>query len=186
MIVAIILVTIAIAMLCTVVLIFAIILRDILLSNDAPFIPLEQSALDCLLHHLPDLNHKTFYELGCGDGRVLQAVQAHCLTAHCVGVEQGWLPYILAKFRLHSLIKSGAIKLIYNDIRRVNLANADIIFTYLMDDFQIELLAKFDQELKGGTIVISAQFKISTKKPERVIKIPNGSNIANKLYFYRF
>ena len=120
MIVAIILVTIAIAMMCTVVLIFAIFLRDILQSNDAPFIPLEQSALDCLLHHLPDLDHKIFYELGCGDGRVLQAVQAHSPAAHCVGVERGWLPYILAKIRLHSLIKSGVVKLIYNDILFIN------------------------------------------------------------------
>ncbi len=186
MIVAIALITITIMILCTVLLIFVTLLRDILFANDAPFIPLDQSALDCLLRHLPDLDHKTFYELGCGDGRILQAVQAHCPTVHCIGVERGWRPYVLAKIRLHSLVKSGAIKLIYNDIRRINLADADIIFTYLMGDFQTELLVKFMQELKNGVVVISAQFKIGTKKPEQIIKIPNGSSIANKLYFYRF
>lgn len=165
---------------------FVLHLRDVFFVTGAPYIPLDRRALECLLDNMPSLQGKTFYELGCGNGRVLSAVHAQSPTTHCVGIERGWRPYILARLRLRQLIKTGAIELIYNDIRRVDLSNADVVFTYLMDDFLAIILPKLENELKGGAIVISAQFRLGNKKSYKIIKVPGGSAIANKLYYYKF
>lgn len=108
-----------------------------------------------------------FYDLGCGDARLLSAAAKK--GAKAIGFEISLLPYLISKFR-------PGIQVKYQNFWHANLSNADIIYFFLMPKALPKLKQKLEQELKPGTRVISYIFQIPGWKP---IKIDN-----NKIYLY--
>jgi pyrroline-5-carboxylate reductase len=64
------------------------------------------------------------------------------------------------------------------------LADADVIFVYLFPAFMEPLNAKFKQELRKGTLVISNSFPIKTKNPLKII--PGKMGALETLYIYEY
>lgn len=123
-----------------------------------------------------------FYDLGCGDGRVLvEAVKKY--DCRGIGYELMLPYYLLAKVRIKLACKDKQIDLRFKNLFKADLENADVIFCFLTPKLmeKIGRLLK-DAKLKKGARVVSYAFSI--KGVELVKKISCSKENWN-IYLYK-
>ena len=126
-----------------------------------------------------------FYDLGCGDGRVMRAFFERYPKAHYLGVEKNWLPY------LSFFIQNGRIIGNRFDVERANLfevdlSNATHVFSYLLPPMMDKLERKLDRELRSGTKVVSLDFPLKSRKPKETVKFFDKSKQDRFIYIYEY
>ncbi len=125
----------------------------------APYLPTHKKQAELALDLLDLKKGQNFYELGCGDGKVLiMAAQRGCQV---VGYELNPLLYIFAKIRTY---KHKSISVKYGNFWVKDLSKADGVFVFLLDKFMSRLDQKLSNELKPGVKLASYTFKIPNKK----------------------
>ena len=119
----------------------------------APFVA---SPLPVIRHMLMLVDLKpgeTFFDLGAGDGRtVIMAAQE--FGARAVGVE---LREDLAKRALatvHELGLQDRVTIVQDDLFKVNLSPANVVFLYLTTSANDKIKPKLAKELKPGSRVV--------------------------------
>lgn len=129
----------------------------------APFVPTKKEKFELMVSKAKINKSKIVYDLGSGDGRFVFAA-AKLGAKKSIGYELSTPLYIFTK--LKSLFYKNAnirYKNFWNDSG--NLADADIIFCFLlvkpMERFENEIWPK----LKPGCLVISNIFRIPNQKP---------------------
>lgn len=118
------------------------------------------------------------YDLGCGDGRLLFAAAEK--GAEVIGYEISLLPYVIAKFKQFSFVKEEQTRILFKDFWNVNLADADLVYFFLMPKVYHKLKIKFEKELKPGSRVIAYVWPIESWTPVKVSTLAN----AQKIYLY--
>ena len=116
-----------------------------------------------------------FYDLGCGDGIILDL--AADKKAICYGYELSLIPYFLAHIRRFFSKNKESIHLLYQDFWKANLSEADIVYMFLMKKSLQKIKPKLEKELKKDTIVISHVWPIEGWIPYKVDKYGKGINI---------
>lgn len=125
----------------------------------APYLPTHSLQAKIALDML-DLNKSdNFYELGCGDGKVLIMASSKCDKA--VGFELNPILYIIAKIRT-AKYKNVSVK--FGNFWNMDLSSADKVFVFLLDKYMDKLDQKLSSELKKGSRLASYTFKIKDKK----------------------
>lgn len=131
-----------------------------------------------------------FYDLGCGDGRVLFYLAKKNPGVEYVGIENNLFPFILASVQnwwQKKINKINNIKIIKGDFFNIDLSKATHIFTYLYPNVMDDLLPKFDKELKNGVRLVSMSFHFTNKRELSEIDLKRGKyQIAKKIYVYEF
>jgi len=94
-----------------------------------------------------------FYDLGCGDGRLLCVMAGLGLEA--TGFEISLPLFLAARIRRLFQKDKKRIKILYRDFWRTNLNEADIVYLFLTPQTFPKLEKKFKNELKKGTKVIT-------------------------------
>ncbi len=152
----------------------------------APFVPLRRGALAAALTHIDIEPSSVVYDLGCGDGRILQELHKKEPQATFVGIERGWSPYILAKIRTRK-IASEKFKIIRGDMFAYDFSQATIITTYLFPKLLDALLPKIQKEVRPGTLLYSIDFTFSHKEPVKIIDLNRPKESLGKMLFvYQF
>lgn len=125
----------------------------------SPFVPTEDKKINQILALAGLKKNQVFYDLGCGDGRVvIEAVKNFKVKG--IGIDIN--PLLIKIAKLKSKIKkipSEKINFLCQDILKTNLKNGDYIYLFLMPKL-IERLKPKLAKLKKGTIIISHGFKI--------------------------
>lgn len=96
-----------------------------------------------------------FYDLGCGDGKLV--IAAAKAGAKAKGFEISILPYFLGKFKTLA-VKNAQIT--YGNFWGKNLADADIVYLFLTPKANLKVREKLEKELKKGTRVIAYTWPI--------------------------
>jgi len=127
-----------------------------------------------------------FYDLGAGDGRtVIMAAQE--FGARAVGVE---LREDLAKKALSTIHELGIqdrVTIVQEDIFRVNIAPANVVFLYLTTSANDKIKPKLEKELKKGARVVSHDYEILGWKPvktENFCENPKLGYPSHTVYVY--
>jgi len=97
------------------------------------------------------------YDPGCGDGRVIISAARH-YQARAVGIELDLLRYLWCQLAVTVLGLRKQVKIIYGDLYKVDLSQADVVVCYLLPAALKKLEGKLLQELKPGTRVVSNTF----------------------------
>lgn len=152
----------------------------------APFVA---TPLPVVRHMLSSVDLKpgeTFYDLGAGDGRtVIMAAQE--FGARAVGVE---LREDLAKKALSIIYELGIqdrVTIVQEDIFRVNVAPANVVFLYLTTSANDKIKSKLEKELRKGTRVVSHDYEILGWKPhktENFCENPKLGYHSHTIYVY--
>ena len=123
----------------------------------APWWPTPQNKVLRMLEMANVQADEVVYDLGCGDGRVL-ITAARRFRARAVGIEIDPLRFILVQMliTIFGLRKRITVKL--GNFFEQDLSQADIIFTYLLQDTNNKLFKKLDVELRPGTRVVSHNY----------------------------
>lgn len=172
---------IIITIIVTVILVLYIIATYYTIVLSAPYVPSNTSALNNLLANVDLSDRKKFYELGSGDGKVISKIAQKYTDMECIGIEYNYTAYLLSLFR--NLFLERKVKYFRKDFFKVDLKDADVVFTYLFPDVMQKLHEKFKKELKPGAIVISNTFAINDMEPISVYK---GKGYLNTIYIYKF
>lgn len=112
-----------------------------------------------------------FYELGCGTGEVL--LEAQKFGAKAVGFEISPFYFLISKLRTWQYPN---IKVKFQNIRRIDLRKADVVYVYLLPEFLEQLSPKFKKELKKSSRLVSIGFPVSGLSNSRTFQI-NGRKI---------
>lgn len=96
-----------------------------------------------------------FYDLGCGDGKLVFAAAG--AGAEAVGFEIALLPYLMALSRSFYVKNS---KILFKDFWKQNLSDADIVYIFLTPKINPKAKLKLEQELKPSTKVIAYTWPI--------------------------
>lgn len=146
-----------------------------------PFVPAPRASLAAIVASLGLEDGQTLIDLGCGDGRVLEAALAARPGLRAVGVDRHLFPLLLARLRL-----GRRAELRREDFFRTPLGAADRVYLYCWPAVLAKLRPKLEGELKPGARVVSADFRIEGLEPSRVIEAPGDRRRVKTLYIYDF
>ncbi|MEA3464134.1 MAG: hypothetical protein U9R14_03610 [Patescibacteria group bacterium] len=152
---------------------------NIIFRGFAPFISSKPAVIKRILNEIDfnDNNHNV-YELGCGKAGFLRVLEKKKPAWEYIGVENSFLPWLIAKIQIS--FNHSKIKIIKENLFKINLVDADLIYCYLNVEMMKKLGEKFKRECKSGAKIISYAFIIPNLKPEKVVELENGG----KIYFY--
>ena len=148
-----------------------------------PYIAVPKSVLDQLPTVLSLTKDSVFYDLGCGDGRVLHTL-ARNSEAQFIGIEKAPVPYVRAKM-WNFFSREKNVHIMWGDIRKISLENATHIFTYLGTHGMQMLVPKFEKELRPGTVLVSCDFPLKQHTPEKTLTIGEAKK-EHTVYIYTF
>ena len=140
--------------------------------------------LDAVAQHKPDA--KTFYDLGCGHGRVVLAVKKRYPNIDVRGIDNGRVRIFFAKVMAFLLHRKVILK--RQDIFDLDFKDADIVYTYLWYDLMPILEQKLQKELKSGAIVITNTSHFQNwQSVEQMITCPKKPKTSDfeTLFIYR-
>lgn len=146
----------------------------------APWVPSRGRDL-ARIFKLADLRAgQVFYDLGCGDGKVV-ACAADNYKVKAIGLEISLALYLIC--RLRQAFKPGAeIKFKFKNLFKENLSSADVVYFFGVPwTVSGKLLAKLKQELRPGAKVISYSFKLDGWTP-KIIDKPTENDLPIYLY----
>jgi len=127
------------------------------------------------------------YDLGSGDGRTV-IMAAKDFGAKSVGVE---LREDLVKRALSNIQELGLEKkaqIFQNDIFKVDLSQADVVFLYLTTSANEKIKPKLEEELKPGARIVSHDYEILGWKPSKIDNFCENPRLgypSHTLYVYK-
>lgn len=125
---------------------------------DAPFVPTDRKKVAQILKKIKFRKKDVFYDLGCGDGRIVFYV-AKKYQIRSVGVERNPLLHFAAEVR-RKLTKTEKVEFKNKNIFDVKLSDATIIYLFLFPETIQKLKKNIAQQCRKGTRIISHGFKI--------------------------
>src|SRR3989339_1208311 len=153
---------------------------NLLFRGYAPFISTRPQAIDKIVADLELPGKAVVYELGCGKAPLLRALSRKYPQADLIGIENEPIPYLIASIQVN-LAKTN-IRIKRKNLFNISLADADAVYCYLNPKMMAALQKKFQDECRGGTIIISYQFPMPDLKPEKTLEIKGKKEVV---YFYR-
>lgn len=145
----------------------------------APWLPTRSRDLKraCELADFKD--GEVFYDLGCGDGRLLFfAEKSH--RVKCIGFEIALPFYLYAKIKQLFTRSKTVIK--FGDFFNSNLEDAGVVYVFgTRGTLAKRVKEKFEKELKPGTRVLSYSFPIENWNPV-VVSRPTEKDLPIYLY----
>jgi 16S rRNA A1518/A1519 N6-dimethyltransferase RsmA/KsgA/DIM1 with predicted DNA glycosylase/AP lyase activity len=148
-------------------------------QSDVPFQSTKKSVLKKLTKYLKIKPNQKIYDLGSGSGQVAFFL-AQNTVANIIGVEKNKPLYLISKFKkiLYPQLK---IKFINQDLFRINLSDADIIYTYFSPRAYKKAQPKFEQELKLETILVAWRYPFNSSKFKLIHQIKD----RHTMYIYQ-
>src|SRR3990167_8329445 len=120
-------------------------------TTNAPFVPVPSKTENDIIQTLELNPGSILYDLGCGDARILiKAVKKHP-EIKAVGVDVGFLPYLLAKFYTRNY-KNIEVK--REDIFKTDISPATHIFLYLYPKVINKLIINIRKQCKPNTRIV--------------------------------
>jgi len=143
-----------------------------------PYVPTKNKVLKEIFQHLEIKKNSVFYDLGCGDGRILFEMERTYKTQN-IGFEIAPIPYLLAKFK--KLTSQSKSEILLQNFMSADFSKADIIFCYLTPEMLEKLSKKIKSECKKGTKIITHTFSFKSIPVQKLI--PKKQNLPN-IYIY--
>lgn len=151
------------------------------LLRGAPYVPTKSEIIAEILKKAKLQKGMKFLELGCGDGRVVcQAVQKYGLIGRGVDVSKLWL--IFAYFRARKLGIDDKVQFVHQNIKKTDLAWADVIYLYMMPRFLEGYQKELKKALESNRVIISHTFELDQLK-EHLSEVVVSNTTST--YYYR-
>jgi len=149
-----------------------------------PPLATSDSSIDSVIEILKKrTNKKKIIDLGCARGKVVRAVKKEFPDSEVIGYEKWPVEFIMAK--IVSIFSKVKPKILYKNFFYADLSDADVIYCFLIEKLMPKVEAKFNKELKPGTLVISNSFPLPGQKLQEVIDSrENNKTKIGYLYIY--
>lgn len=118
-----------------------------------------------------------FYDLGCGDGRVLVAA-ADRFGARVVGIEISPLHCLVARLRLLSAGIGKKATIRWGNFNAADLSDADVVYQFGHSRYAEKLKRQLERQLREGARVVSINVDLPGWQPSAVDR-------ENLVFLYR-
>lgn len=157
-----------------------------MLYSSTPLISTPYEVIDVLMEIINVGSHDIFYDLGCGDGRIVIEAAKRGAYGVCIELNSVLCNVVQIASRLANVV--DRVKVICDDMFKINLSSVDpqptVIYLYHYLSV-VELIAyKLEKELKPGTLVVSLDTPIRRWSPLALIPIVDSNNRVWFLWFY--
>ncbi|HRN95957.1 MAG TPA: class I SAM-dependent methyltransferase [Candidatus Levybacteria bacterium] len=152
---------------------------------DSPWAPqwrIKRSVSQTALQFAKVNSKDIVYELGCGDGE-FTLTAAEEFGAKAVGIEIDPVRFLVSWVRAKLSKSNTDISIIRKDFKKVDLANATVIYMYLIPLAMKRLLPQLKKQLNSGTRVISYRYKIPLSQNEKTIQLVKEEK-KEKIFLY--
>ena len=148
----------------------------------APYVPSPQNVVEEMLRSAKVKVGETVYDLGSGDGRVV-ITAAQKFGAKAVGVEIGPKEVKLSREKIAQAKLEDRVKIIEEDMMKVDLSGADVVTIYLLTSSNDLLRPHLEKQLKPGARVVSHDYPIRGWKEVRIDEVEAYKRV-HRLYVY--
>ncbi|MCX8165578.1 MAG: class I SAM-dependent methyltransferase [Acidilobaceae archaeon] len=147
-----------------------------------PFVPTRKEALDMVLKVLDLKEDDVFYDLGCGDGRVVIEILKRFPVKKgvCVEVRRDLLEEAVKRAKAEGV--ESRFVAIHGDFFEVPLKEATVVYMYLLGSVNDALKPKLSRDLAPGTRVVTLDFQVPGWKPVKTVG--NRSGWQSTVYYY--
>lgn len=148
------------------------------LRNGISPMPTSEKVRRVLLEQLPKTQEGTIFELGSGWGSLAFPLSKKYRNCQVIAYENSPVPYLFSALLNHA----PNLKIMWQDFFEKSLQDASMVVCYLFPKGMERLKAKFEKELRPGTLIVSHTFAIPGWEPKEVIE--TDDLYASKIYFY--
>ncbi|MFQ5847691.1 MAG: SAM-dependent methyltransferase [Candidatus Methylomirabilales bacterium] len=151
------------------------------LTGESIFRFTDRPLVEAILALVPMRPGQRFYDLGCGEGRMLIAAREK-YGVDAIGYEVNPCAYVYA--RLNAWWHGGGAQVRFRNFMHADLSDADVIYCYQASGAIQQLRDKFTRELRPGTVVMSNTYTIERWLTPTVVTLEHGITIRN-IYLYQ-
>jgi hypothetical protein len=151
---------------------------NIIFRRNAPFISTKNRVVKLAVDNIQLNPGDKVFELGCGKARLSRALAKKFPRATYFGFEYSFFPYLIA--RILVLLSGSKVNIQKKNFFKLNFAEADLIYCYLLTDMMTKLSSKITSECRPGTKIVSHQFTLPGYTPKKIIQ-----DKKDRVYFYK-
>lgn len=150
-------------------------------TPSVPWVPSRDEVIEALLEIIKPASGDTFYDIGCGDGRVaVEVAKKYGIRVKCIELRQDLIERGIK--RAQEARVENLVEFINDDFFQVPISDANIVYMYLLTSVNMKLRPKLEKELQDNTIVISLDFPITGWTPVAVLELTRSWQ--RTLYLY--
>jgi predicted RNA methylase len=143
---------------------------------DIGFEPTSYAVADAMLKLAGVKPSDVVYDLGSGDGRIVN-LAAQVYGARGVGVElQPYLVDISRRAARESGV-SDRVRFVEGDLFKADISRATVVTLYLWPSVNSALEAKLKRELRPGTRIVSHSFDLGDWTPQKTLRTDDGTQL---------
>lgn len=147
-----------------------------------PFVPTREEAMNLVFALAKPTEADVFYDLGCGDGRVvIEAVKRfNVKKAVCIEKREDLVKLAYRRVKEEGL--EDRVKVIHGDFMYTPIHEATIVYMYLLTSVNEALKPKLKRELRIGARIVTLDFEIPGWRPVAVLGERHGWQKIAYLY----
>jgi len=160
---------------------FVLLPIHLLATYDVPWVPTRYELIKHIMRIARVGPGDIFYDLGCGDGRIVIEAAKRGAKAVCIEIREDLLQQ--AKENARKACVYQRIRFIHGDFFKIDLSDATIVYMYLLTRVNEKLRPKLQQELSVGTRIVTLDFAIPKWRPVHIEKHYTGG-LERIIYLY--
>jgi len=148
---------------------------------DVPWVPTRRELIKHIIRIAGVRRGDVFYDLGCGDGRVVIEAVKHGARGVCIEIRPDLIKEAMKNAKRENVY--DRISFIQGDFYTQDLSKATVIYMYLLTRVNAALKPKLEREARVGTRIITLDFEIPGWRPVHVEKHYTGG-LERTIYLY--
>ncbi len=141
--------------------------------TQVPFYPSGPAVRQAVATLLPPDRSVRLIDIGSGLGGLVLDLQRGRPSSELVGIEVAPLPWLLSVLRAR--LTGSTARFVRGDYERLDFADYDVVFAYLSPAVMSALWRKARAEMRPATMLISYEFGIPDKAPDKTVAAtPSG------------
>jgi hypothetical protein len=149
--------------------------------TQVPYYPSGRRAWDAVADALPSGRPLAIVDVGSGLGGLVLDLARRRPDCRVDGIELAPLPWLAS--RLCAQLSGSRARFLRGDYESLNFGHYDVVFAYLSPAAMGALWRKAESEMRPGGILLSYEFDIPGRMPDRRIVTTNSKKI---LYLWQF
>lgn len=149
--------------------------------TQVPYYPSNPAVWNEVRQLLPADRPLRLIDIGSGLGGLTLYLARQRPDCDCVGIELAPLPWLAS--RLRARLSGSAARFIRGDYDDLDFAQFDLVFAYLSPAAMDALWRKAAAEMRPGAMLLSYEFEIDARAPDKTILTTAG---ATPLYVWYF
>ncbi len=149
--------------------------------TQVPYYPSGRAVWDTVAGLLPPDRPAAAIDIGSGLGGLVLELARRRPDCRVDGIELAPLPWLAS--RLRAKLAGSRAHFIRGDYNDLDFGRYDLVFAYLSPAAMTALWRKAEREMKPGSVLVSYEFVIAEREPDRRVVTTNSKKI---LYLWHF